>query len=155
MEDKVIYRSNFDTNEDRKIERVKQLALIMKDAGLTRLEYTADMVVMERPPEGIVMSTVPSTTMPPSATIPHTGGHIVKSPMVGVFYSAPSSDKESYVSVGDTVNAGDVLCIIEAMKMMNEITAEYNGVIAEIFCLDKDVVEFGQPLFRINTGDAQ
>ena len=73
--------------------------------------------------------------------------------MVGVFYSAPGADESPFVAVGDTVHAGDVLCIIEAMKIMNEITAERDGVIIEICVENKQVVEFGQPLFRIGSVD--
>ncbi|MCL2126081.1 MAG: acetyl-CoA carboxylase biotin carboxyl carrier protein [Oscillospiraceae bacterium] len=75
--------------------------------------------------------------------------YTVKSPMVGLFYAAPSADDAAYVSLGDNVNVGDILCIIEAMKIMNEITAERDGVITEIFVENKQVVEYGQPLFRI------
>lgn len=77
------------------------------------------------------------------------GSSAVTSPMVGVFYSAPSPDKEPYVSVGTKVNKGDVLCLIEAMKLMNEVTAEKSGEITKI-CVDNgQVVEYGQPLFMI------
>ena len=73
----------------------------------------------------------------------------VKSPMVGVFYAAPSPEKPPFVKVGDHVKKGDVLCIIEAMKLMNEITAEQDGEIADICVANGDVVEFGQILFKI------
>lgn len=76
-------------------------------------------------------------------------GKIIKSPMVGTFYSKPSPTSEAFVKVGDTVKKGDTLCIIEAMKLMNEIEAEYDGEIAEILIKDGEVVEFGTPLFRI------
>lgn len=73
----------------------------------------------------------------------------VKAPLVGVFYAAPSPEEEAYVKVGDRVNKGDVLCVIEAMKMFNEIKAETSGTIAEI-CVDNgNVVEYGQTLFKI------
>ena len=73
----------------------------------------------------------------------------VKAPLVGVFYAAPSPEEEAYVKVGDRVNKGDVLCVIEAMKMFNEIKAETSGSIAEI-CVDNgNVVEYGQTLFKI------
>ncbi|MBR2176661.1 MAG: acetyl-CoA carboxylase biotin carboxyl carrier protein [Clostridia bacterium] len=76
-------------------------------------------------------------------------GTAVESPMVGVFYAAPSPDSDPYVSVGSKVNKGDVLCLIEAMKLMNEVTAEKSGEIAEICVENGQVVEYGQPLFRI------
>ncbi len=76
-------------------------------------------------------------------------GKVVKSPMVGVFYAAPSPDMPPYVSVGDTVKKGDVICIIEAMKIMNEITADESGTVREILVGNGDVVEYDQPLFRI------
>ena len=73
----------------------------------------------------------------------------VKSPMVGIFYTAPSPDAEPFVKVGQKVKKGDTLCIIEAMKLMNEITAEEDGEIAEVCVQNGQVVEFGQPLFRL------
>jgi acetyl-CoA carboxylase biotin carboxyl carrier protein len=69
--------------------------------------------------------------------------------MVGVFYAAPSPDSKAFVSVGQEVKKGDTVCIIEAMKIMNEITAEESGVITEVLVNDGDVVEYGQPMFRI------
>lgn len=74
----------------------------------------------------------------------------VTSPMVGVFYCAPSENAEPYVRVGDKVKKGDVLCIIEAMKLMNEITAECDGTIEEICVSNGQVVDFGHIMFRIN-----
>lgn len=76
-------------------------------------------------------------------------GKPVESPMVGVFYSAPSPDSEPYVSVGSSVNKGDVLCLIEAMKLMNEVTAEKSGTITDICVENGQIVEYGQPLFMI------
>ena len=76
-------------------------------------------------------------------------GNIVKSPMVGTFYIKPSPTAEAYVEVGKEVKKGDVLCIIEAMKLMNEIESEYVGTIAEILVKDGETVEYGTPLFRI------
>lgn len=75
--------------------------------------------------------------------------HEVKSPMVGVFYAAPAPDKEPYVRVGSKVKKGDVLCIIESMKLMNEITSDRDGEIAKICVENGQVVEFAQPLFKI------
>ncbi len=76
-------------------------------------------------------------------------GSVIESPMVGVFYSAPSPDSEPYVTVGSHVNKGDVLCLIEAMKLMNEVNAEKSGEIVEVCVENGQVVEYGQPLFRI------
>ena len=74
---------------------------------------------------------------------------IVKSPMVGTFYASSSPDKEPFVKVGDKVKKGQVLCIVEAMKLMNEIESEYDGEIAEICVNNEDIVEYGKPLFKI------
>lgn len=74
---------------------------------------------------------------------------IVKSPMVGTFYESSSPKGEPFVKVGDKVKKGDVLCIIEAMKLMNEIESEYDGEIVEICVKNEEMVEFGKPLFKI------
>lgn len=75
--------------------------------------------------------------------------YIVKSPMVGTFYTSPSPDKAPFVSVGDTVKTSSILCIIEAMKLMNEIESEVSGTIKEILVKNGEMVEYGQPLFKI------
>jgi acetyl-CoA carboxylase biotin carboxyl carrier protein len=80
-------------------------------------------------------------------------GEIVSSPMVGVFYAAPSPDSAPFVTAGSKVKSGDVLCIIEAMKLMNEITAEQDGIVTEVCIKNGDVVQFGQPLFYILSGE--
>ena len=77
-------------------------------------------------------------------------GHAVKSPMVGTFYGAATPGGKPLVEVGDTVKAGDPLCIIEAMKIMNEIEADVDGVITKALCENGQAVEFGQPLFMID-----
>ena len=76
-------------------------------------------------------------------------GNIIKSPMVGNFYIKASPSSEPYVEVGSLVEKGDTVCIIEAMKLMNEIESEFSGKITEIFVKDGDPVEYGSPLFRI------
>lgn len=78
-----------------------------------------------------------------------TAGNVVKSPLVGTFYSAPAEDAESFVKVGDKVEKGQVLGIVEAMKLMNEIESDYSGTVAEILVNNQEGVEYGQPLFRI------
>ena len=77
--------------------------------------------------------------------------HEVNSPMVGTFYRKPSPDAEFYVNVGDRVKKGDVLCIVEAMKLMNEIEADASGKIVEICLEDAQMVEYGEVMFRIDT----
>lgn len=72
-----------------------------------------------------------------------------KSPMIGTFYRKPGPDKDAFVKVGDTVKAGDVLCVVEAMKLFNEIEADFNGVIVKILADDNSPVEYDQPLFLI------
>lgn len=76
-------------------------------------------------------------------------GRFIKAPIVGTFYQSAAPDKPPYVSVGDSIAKGDVVCIIEAMKFMNEVNSEESGKIVEILVKDGDFVEFGQPLFRV------
>ena len=133
---------------------IKELAELMKEMGLTSLMYRNgdESVKLTRPSEGKPEAGAPTKDF---AAEPQTedrapGNTItVKSPMVGVFYASPGADEEPYVEIGGTVRTGDVLCLIEAMKTMNEITAERDGVITEICAENKQVVEFNQPLFRI------
>lgn len=75
--------------------------------------------------------------------------YTVKSPMVGTFYSSPSENSEPYVKSGDKVNKGNVLCIVEAMKLMNEIESEIEGTIVEVLCKNGQMVEYGEPLFKV------
>lgn len=78
-----------------------------------------------------------------------TEGKLISSPLVGTFYAAPAEDAEAFVKAGDVVKKGQVLAIVEAMKLMNEIESEYDGTIAEILVENGQMVEYGQPLFRI------
>ncbi|WP_158559428.1 acetyl-CoA carboxylase biotin carboxyl carrier protein [Melissococcus sp. OM08-11BH] len=77
-------------------------------------------------------------------------GKIITSPIVGVIYTSSEPGKPSFVSVGDSVSVGDTLCIIEAMKIMNDVVSDTSGTISEIFVENEQIVEFGQPLFRIS-----
>jgi len=79
-------------------------------------------------------------------------GDVLKSPIVGTFYEAPSPDSDPFVSVGDRIEAGQTICIIEAMKIMNEIEAEFSGTVEKILVDNGSPVEFDQPLFIINKG---
>ena len=85
----------------------------------------------------------------PATPAPEKKGHVITSPFVGTFYRSPAPDQPSFVDVGSTVKKGQVLCIVEAMKLMNEIESETDGKIAEILVENGQPVEFGQPLFRI------
>ena len=86
----------------------------------------------------------------PTAQEPKGGGNEVKSPMVGTFYSAPEPGAKPYVSVGSRVSKGQILCIIEAMKIMNEIESEVAGVVTEVLASDAQPVEYGQVLYTID-----
>jgi len=148
-----IERTNIMNKKD-----IRELAAMMRESGLTVLDYSGDgmSLRMER-----AAGAPSAATNPTIAASEHREERIedpgvpglftVRSPMVGVFYAAPGADKEPYVAVGDTVHSGDTLCIVEAMKIMNEIMVERDGVITEICAQNKQVVEYGQPLFRIDT----
>ena len=103
--------------------------------------------------EGIPIQVRKETTTTPSSptneTVLDEDMYIFKSPMVGTFYRKPSPDDPTFVSSGDKINKGDVLCIIEAMKVMNEVQADQGGEIIEILVEDSVSVEYGQPLFKI------
>ena len=92
---------------------------------------------------------IPMALYPPVVGKEAQEGNFVSSPMVGTFYSSPSPDVSSFVKIGDTINEGDVVCIIEAMKVMNEVKAEASGTIADILVEDGHPVEFGTKLFRV------
>jgi acetyl-CoA carboxylase biotin carboxyl carrier protein len=93
---------------------------------------------------------LPAAGAPAAAPAPEpASGNIVKSPMVGTFYRSPGPDAKPFVDVGQAVKAGDTLCIIEAMKLLNEIESEFSGSIREILVQNGQAVEYGQPLFVI------
>lgn len=98
-------------------------------------------------PVSIADAAVPSAAA--AEADPHAGAHIVKSPIVGTFYAAPSPDAEDFVAVGDTVSVGKVLCIVEAMKLMNEIESDAAGEIVKVFVKPGQPVEYGQALFAV------
>lgn len=91
----------------------------------------------------------PGGTMPAAGPVPEPEGHAIKSPMVGTFYRSAAPGAKAFVEVGDNVQAGDALCIIEAMKLMNEIEADRAGVIKAILAENGQAVEYGQPLVII------
>jgi acetyl-CoA carboxylase biotin carboxyl carrier protein len=99
------------------------------------------------PPPAPVAAAAPAA--PEQAAAPAASGHMVRSPMVGTFYSSPSPTSPAFVEVGQAVKAGDIICIVEAMKMMNQIEADKTGTIGAILVENGEPVEFDQPLFSI------
>ena len=133
---------------------IRKYAALMRELELTGLEITeGDRVVrLERsapaPARAQAVPAAAETAEEPSGR----GAEnlvSVTSPLVGVFYAAPAENADPYVSVGDRVTKGQILCIVEAMKLMNEIAAEEDGVVAEICVVNGQVVEYGTELFRI------
>ena len=131
---------------------IRKYANLMSELGLTGLEVTENdrVVRLERnpaPQTAAPVQTVQVGDVPQSAA--NEDLIEISSPMVGVFYAAPAEDADPYVQVGDRVKTGQTLCIVEAMKLMNEIVAETDGQIVEICAQNGQVVDFGCPLFRI------
>ena len=156
-----------------KIDEIKTIVKLMSENDLTEFRIEADEmhlcirrgghgalasqpVVMAQHP--VAVPAVPAPSAAPAAAVPApsaaeaakgAGLKTIDSPIVGTFYRAPSPDAEPFAKVGDRVSADTVVCIIEAMKVMNEIKAEKSGVIKEILVENATPVEFGQPLFSI------
>lgn len=128
-------------------DEIKAVAEMMSEAGLTKIKLKLDDCELELERGAVSAPAISAAPAPAAEAAPQMAGFPVKSPMVGVFYAAPSPEDEPFVKVGDSVKKGDVLCIIEAMKLMNEITAEQDGTVAEVCVEDGALVEFGQPLF--------
>lgn len=133
---------------------IRKYAQLMKELELTGLEITEDnrVVRLERsaPAAGKQTVTV-EAPVPAAAPAEQESADFtsVKSPIVGLFYAAPAENAEPYVSLGDRVKKGQTLCIVEAMKLMNEISAEEDGVIEKICVTNGQMVEYGTELFRI------
>lgn len=137
------------------LRKLKKLIDLVEESGIAELEITegeekvritrhsqvAQQVTYAQAPVAIAA--------PAPAAEPVLEGHVVKSPMVGTFYRAPSPGAKSFVEAGQSVNAGDTLCIIEAMKLLNEIEADKGGVIKAILVENGQPVEYGEPLFVI------
>ncbi len=138
-------------------EEIEELTKYLKDKSLSEItiETKDGKITIKKDAQGVVRS----------SAVPHEGSHKhsatepeiqkskyyeVTSPMVGTFYMAPSPGTEPFVKVGSKVKIGDVLCVIEAMKIMNELPSEVNGVITEIVVKDNQTIEFGQVLMRID-----
>ena len=125
---------------------------IVKSLPAGIASVSAPQVMAPLPPQAIVVS-APTPEAAPAATAPAqataTTNHVLKAPMVGTFYNASSPDAKPFVSAGDTVKQGQTVCIIEAMKIMNEIEADKSGTIVKVLADSAQGVEYGQPLFEI------
>ncbi len=138
---------------------IRKYAGLMEELGLTGLEITEDnkVVRLERTAAPIalkesvlVQNNAVNQTNNENIKQENSSDYIsVKSPMVGVFYAAPAENAEPFVSIGDKVESGTILCIVEAMKLMNEITADAGGIVEKICVTNGQVVEYGTELFRI------
>lgn len=144
------------------MQQIEALARLIQQSDLTALEVSegAVRIRLERERTAAAEMTAavaaPPVVMPvqesqldPSPAVDFNHITEIKSPMVGVFYAAPAPGAQPYVSIGSKVKAGDVLCLIEAMKLMNEITAEKDGEIVDICAQDGQIVEYGQTVFKI------
>jgi acetyl-CoA carboxylase biotin carboxyl carrier protein len=145
------------------LRKLKTLIELVENSGIAELELTEgeEHVRISRnvapsqqfyssAPQQHFVSQAPQAAAPAAPAEPAVPeGHVVKSPMVGSFYRAPSPGAKSFVDIGQSVNAGDTLCIIEAMKLLNEIETDKGGVVKAILVENGQAVEFGQPLFII------
>ena len=143
------------------IRKVKKLIELLEESGIAEIEIhegeesvrvsrhapgPAQVVHTTAPaPAAAPVAATPEPPKPPAAEEPE--GHVVRAPMVGIFYRAPSPGRPPFVDLGQRVHQGDVLCIIEAMKIMNQIEADAAGVVTRIMVENGEPVEYGQPLF--------
>lgn len=158
-------------------DKVKELATLLENSSLTKLRLEEDGIVLEleaKPPQQLVSMAAPAAAVPataapapsappapaPAAAAPSSDDSddapydmskltLVKAPMVGVFYAAPSPGADPFVHVGSKVKKGDTLCVMEAMKLMNEVVAEVDGEVVDVCVEDGDLVEFGGTLMKI------
>ncbi|KAF0094204.1 MAG: acetyl-CoA carboxylase biotin carboxyl carrier protein [Puniceicoccaceae bacterium 5H] len=146
------------------IKEIKTIVDLMKRSDLTEFEIEEEGLrlrisrkgtneVQIAAPAQLAYAPQPMPAAAPPAAAPAEApkeeGKVIKSPMVGTFYSSPSPDSPPFVKVGDSVNNESVVCIVEAMKVMNEIKAELSGTITEVLAQNGQPVEYGQPLFRV------
>jgi acetyl-CoA carboxylase biotin carboxyl carrier protein len=145
------------------IRKIKKLIELVEESGINELEISEGEESVRISRGVLVAAAAPVAAAPvalaapiaaPAAAIPEpaapvVSGHVVRSPMVGTFYASASPDSPAFAEIGQHVNAGDTLCIVEAMKMMNQIEADKSGVIEAILVDDAEPVEFDQPLITI------
>ena len=146
------------------LRKLKKLIDLVQESGIAELEITEGEEKVKIVKGGVVsmaaapaVMAVPAAAPAPSAAAPAAAvttppaeaqeGHVVKAPMVGTFYRSPSPDAKAFVEVGQAVKEGDTICIIEAMKLMNEIEADASGSVKAILVENGQPVEYGQPLF--------
>ena len=144
------------------LRKLKKLIDLVQESGIAELEITEGEEKVKIVKGGAVtMTAIPqvavaaapalagpaATAAAPAEPEPGQEGHVVKAPMVGTFYRSPSPDAKAFVEVGQAVKEGDTICIIEAMKLMNEIEADASGVVKAILVENGQPVEYGQPLF--------
>jgi len=143
------------------LRKLKKLIDLVEESGIAELEITEGEekvkivkggVVTVAAAQPVALAAAPAAAVAPAsgpATEPEPGqeGHVVKAPMVGTFYRSPSPDAKVFVEVGQAVKEGDTICIIEAMKLMNEIEADASGVVKAILVENGQPVEYGEPLF--------
>ncbi len=143
------------------IRKVKKLMELLEQSGMAEIEIhegeesvrisrygDAPMVAA---PVAVAAAPVvaPAATVTTESAAPTVDGHPITSPMVGTYYGAASPTSEAFIKIGQHVNQGDTICIVEAMKIMNQIEADQSGTITEILCSDGDAIEFGQTLVVI------
>ncbi len=147
------------------IKEIREMVRLVSQSGLSVFEMendgfrirmennTGTAAVVETAPAAVAQmletDSFERVAQPVAEQVRPVSGTPVKAPLVGVFYASPSPDQDAYVKVGDGVKKGDILCIIEAMKVMNEITAEKDGVITAVLAENEALVEYGQDLFMI------
>ena len=141
------------------LERIESLLKLMKEYGVAELGLEEADASVHLSMAGAIQTAPVAVATPVAATMPSPAAPAptnaassavgVESPMVGTFYSAPKPGSPPFVKVGDSVSVGQVLCIVEAMKLMNEIESEVAGTVVEILSKNADPVQFGQVLFRI------
>ncbi len=142
------------------IRKIKKLIELLEESGIDEIEIKEGEESVRIARGGRTVSPAMTVVQQPAAVVAPTAavaaapaevqrGNIQRSPMVGTYYSAASPNSPAFVSVGQAVKQGDVLCIIEAMKMMNQITAEFSGTVENILVENGQAVEFDQPLFTI------
>ena len=148
------------------ISEIRKLIRLVQQSDVTEIEVTEGESTVRISRQGMVAAAAPVMQQPmmaaptaapaplapaASAEAPaeESNENVVKSPMVGTFYAASSPDDDPFVSAGTIVKKGDVLCIVEAMKLMNEIEAEYDGTVEKVLVKNAEPLEYGQPLFVI------